>query len=137
LQAYRVAQLAPSVDPRNRLTDRGARYAQHKARQAQRKPQHFPKMHLAGREADGDHELQIHQRVAGKQDCQINREGLGERYHQNGDRHKFQNLADGEAVEESGELHDQDFPQRVADGQGDFVRPLLPPVLHRKPPQPG
>ncbi len=91
-------------------------------------------MDSAGGEPDGDQEFQIHQRIAGEQDRQIDREGLGKRYRQHRDRDEFDHLADGEAVEKGGELHHQNFPKCVAERERDFVRPLSPPVLHLKAP---
>ena len=84
-------------------------------------------MHLARREPDRDHEFQIHQGVAGKQDRQIDRKCLDERHYQHGDDHEFDRLADREAVEKSRKLHHKGFPQHVADRERAIVLGRLDP----------
>ena len=89
---------------------------------------------LPGGEPDHDQDFQIHQGIAGKQECQIDREGLRKGQRQNDDGEEFQHAAQRQPAEEIRELHDQHFPKHVTEDKGNFVTPLSPPILHLKPP---
>jgi len=83
------------------------------ARQAHHEPQRRHNELPSRGKPDRDQEFQIHQGVTGKQHRQIDRQGLHERHHEQGDRDEFDHLAEGQPIKEGGELNDQDLPERI------------------------
>jgi hypothetical protein len=75
----------------------------------------------SGGETDSDNYLEIHQRIAGKQDREIDRERLRECHDQDGNRDELEHPAKRQPVEKGGELHDQNVPEGVTDRQRDLV----------------
>lgn len=66
---------------------------------------------LASRgETDRDDDLEVHQRIAGKQDREIDRERLGECHDQHGNRDELKHPAKRQPVEKGGELDHQNVP---------------------------
>ncbi len=126
-----VAPRAQSVDSRNRVTGCQSQYTHCKPGKPRCEAQHCEKMLPAGREPNDHRDLEIHKGVAGKQDRQIDWKCLSKRHRQNRNCDKLQHTAQRKAAEKIGELDDQYGPKRVTESQRDFVRPLVPPILHR------